>query len=408
MTDQVSNKMLGLMQALAVQQSARKAGKADTVESSDFQKQLEKFQKDQSTPKDSSDSKDASSADKAPVETTEKQPVSEEGAVQTPKDETVETQQRMALAAMATLQAPVVLTETPEPPAEVVETVMAVAAEETAPVTEDSGNWQPEAETVIVPEEAADVPVESAESRETPVQPQQQDQDGFEPELEQTAERTQTAEKPVEAEKTVQPENRPVAERTETAEAPQKEGEDVQVVDAEQAPQALFQDVKAAPIKVGETMTAEQPEEAQDMGEQLTEPLMKALEKGDSRVQINLTPESLGNVRVEITRSQDGSLHVALSADNVQTRSLLEKHAGNLQTLLVDRNQGMVQVEVQRQQESQQNQNQNQNPNNNSYDGRNGHGQNQQQEQRRGQQHSERGEDFLQQLRLGLVPVDGE
>ena len=64
------------------------------------------------------------------------------------------------------------------------------------------------------------------------------------------------------------------------------------------------------------------------MGDQVAEPLMKALEKGDSRVEISLTPETLGNVRVEITRSQDGSLHVALSADTAQTRSLLEKHRG--------------------------------------------------------------------------------
>lgn len=403
MTDQVSNKMLGLMQALAVQQSARNGGgKTDTVDSSDFQKQLEKFQKDQSAPNGSSDTKDNASSDTTKTETAEK-PVAEE-TVQAPKDEKTELQERIMLAAMATLQAPVVVTETPEPPAEAVENVAAVVLDGGLITEEFTEPGQVETNLEVPQGEVLSTPVETAEPQKAEVQPQQENQIAVEAEPEQTAREVQTTEKSVEAEP-VQPEARPAAERTEAVEVPQEKGEDVEVVDAEQAPQALFQDVKAVPIKVGETMTTEQPEEAQDVGDQLTEPLMKALEKGDSRVEINLTPESLGNVRVEITRSQDGSLHVALSADTVQTRSLLEKHAGNLQNLLVDRNQGMVQVEVQRQQESQQNQNQNQNPNN-SYDGRNGHGQGQQQEQRRGQQQSERGEDFLQQLRLGLIPEE--
>ncbi len=405
MTDQVSNKMLGLMQALAMQQSARKpGGKTDAADAGGFQKQLEKYQKDQNAPNGSSDSKEPSTTGKAETETTEK-PVVEENPTQGPKDETVETQQRMALAAMATFQAPVVLTETPEPPAEVVEMAAVAVVDETLAAPETTEDGPVDAAPVFTPQqEGPAVPVEAEEPQKAEVQPQQAEQPVVEAEPEQV-EKVQTTERPVETE-TVQTEARPVAERTESAEVPQEKGEDVQVVDAGQAPQALFQDVEAAPIKVGETMTTDQPEEAQDVGDQVAEPLMKALEKGDSRVEISLTPETLGNVRVEITRSQDGSLHVALSADTAQTRSLLEKHAGNLQNLLVDRNQGMVQVEVQRQQESQQNQNQNQNPNNNSYDGRNGHGQDRQQEQRHGQQHSERGEDFLQQLRLGLIPEE--
>ena len=78
------------------------------------------------------------------------------------------------------------------------------------------------------------------------------------------------------------------------------------------------------------------------------------------------------------------------------------RHSSDLQGLLSSRTQQNVQVEVQRQQESQQGQNQH------PYDGHNGHAQEQsgQQHQRRQERSSQ---DFIQQLRLGLIPMeDGE
>ena len=173
----------------------------------------------------------------------------------------------------------------------------------------------------------------------------------------------------------------------------------MEVTDAQQAPQPLFHDVKAAPIKVGEVDRAPEAEEA-NVAQQVDAGIAQALEKGESMVRIQLSPENLGSVTVEITRNAEGVIHVALTAHSGETRSLLERHAGELQGLLSSRTQQSVEVNVQRQQESQQNQN-------HSYDGHNGHAQ-EGEHRRRRQQEQSGSQDFIQQLRLGLIPVDGE
>lgn len=171
----------------------------------------------------------------------------------------------------------------------------------------------------------------------------------------------------------------------------------VEITDAEQPPQQLFHEVEAAPIKVGETGTARETREVPDVETQVDTGLAEALARGETRVEIRLDPENLGSVKVEITRTVEGTIRVALSAENSQTRSLLEKHAVNLQNALGARTQDEVRVEVQKQAESQR---QDENP----YEGHNGHAR-QQQEQRRQEQGGNRG-DFLQRLRLGLVPEE--
>ena len=95
---------------------------------------------------------------------------------------------------------------------------------------------------------------------------------------------------------------------------------------------------------------------------------------------------------------------VELTAHNADTRGLLERHAGDLQGMLAGRTQQNVEVNVQRQQESQQDQNQQHQHN---YDGHNGHAQDGQERRRQHQEHTSP-EDFMQQLRLGLIPTDGE
>lgn len=179
-----------------------------------------------------------------------------------------------------------------------------------------------------------------------------------------------------------------------------EEGEKVEVTDVSVGAKPVFHDVEAAPIKVGEAPAAEQGD-TPDVGRQLSAPLVNALEQGDSRVTVQLNPENLGSVEIEITQSANGVLHVALTAANSETRGLLEKHAANLQAMLGSRGQEVVQVEVQRQEESQQGQN-------HSYDGHNGNPNQQQQQEQRRQRQSQNGGDFLQQLRLGLIPLDAD
>ena len=182
---------------------------------------------------------------------------------------------------------------------------------------------------------------------------------------------------------------------------PQQEDDDQEVIiDAGQGTQFIFRDVKNVPVKVGETESPVQAEEP-NVAQQVDAQLIQAMQKGESMVRVQLTPENLGTVTVEISQSADGILRIALSAHSSETRGLLERHAADLQGLVSSRTQQEVQVDVQRGQESQQNQ-QHQN-----YDGHNGHAQGQQQERRRQQEHTS-SQDFIQQLRLGLIPTDGE
>jgi flagellar hook-length control protein FliK len=180
---------------------------------------------------------------------------------------------------------------------------------------------------------------------------------------------------------------------------PQGKDEDAQVelIDVEQGPRQIFHDVKAAPIKVAEAPEMEQP---QNVAQQIDAGLAQALQKGESLVRIQLNPENLGEVTVEISQSAQGILKVALTASSADTRHLLERHAGDLQGMLSNRTEQSVEVSVQRQQESQQNQNQQ-----HSYDGHNGHAQDGQ-ERRQRREHTS-SQDFMQQLRLGLIPDDG-
>ena len=173
----------------------------------------------------------------------------------------------------------------------------------------------------------------------------------------------------------------------------------MEVTDAQQAPQPLFHDVKAAPVKVGEVDRDPEAEEV-NVARQVDNGVAQALAKGESMVRIQLNPENLGSVTVEITKSAEGIIRVALNAHSGETRSLLERHAGELQGLLSSRTQQSVEVSVQRQQESQQNQNHN-------YDGHNGHAQDGERRDRR-QQEQAGSQDFIQQLRLGLIPAEAD
>lgn len=182
---------------------------------------------------------------------------------------------------------------------------------------------------------------------------------------------------------------------------PQETDDDAQVelLDAQQAPRQIFQDVEAAPVKVGETYDAQQTQEP-DVAKQIDAQLAQALQKGESVVRIQLTPERLGTVTVEISQNASGIMHVALSAHSAETRGLLERHAGDLQGMLSSRGQE-VQVDVQRQQESQQGQNQQ----HQNYDGHNGHAQDGQERRQQRREHTST-QDFMQQLRLGLIPAE--
>jgi flagellar hook-length control protein FliK len=162
--------------------------------------------------------------------------------------------------------------------------------------------------------------------------------------------------------------------------------------------QPVFHNVEENMVKVGEAAPAEENQQAEDVSQQVVQQLTTGLSQGETKVEVKLSPSSLGNVTVEVTAQEDGTLHIALSAENIHTKALLEQHTASLQDLVSVQTQRPVQVEVTQRQEEQQS--------NLQEDGRNGQsGYQQQQQQQRQSQHSE---DFLQKLRLGLIPLSVE
>ena len=165
---------------------------------------------------------------------------------------------------------------------------------------------------------------------------------------------------------------------------------------ADVEPQPVFRDIKAVPVKVGEVYqaepTVENGVELKDLGDTLSQ----AIDRGENRLELQLQPAELGRIRVEMRWSDEGALHVVLHAESTRTQNLLEKDMASLQTLLGRETQQEVKVELPREQEA---------PRQSFDDGRqNGGQQHHQQEQRQSSRHS--GQDFLHQLRLGLIPAE--
>ena len=368
--EQVNNGMLAMLQAMSVQTDLPKpAAKGDSTTPSEFQKLLD--QKTQSA------QTDRSAKETAPAEKSESAPKAAEEQ-DAPQQEDAQTM------AKRLVQAGLVSAES---------SGLSVFVPDAQPLEVDA----PE-NVAEIPSELGEVPVvEVAAPQQVMERPDAQagqsfqDQPEPQPELPQTVQPRVTQDLPAAKEETPQIQTAPAAEEQEEPE--------LEILHTSQASQPVFENVKAAPIKVGEAPMPEQTE-SKDLTQQVSAPLLQAMEKGESTVKLQLTPESLGTVTVEITRSGDGALHVALSAQNNETRGLLERHSGDLQAMLARGGQENVQVEVQRQQESQQHQD-------NPYDGHNGQDQSQQQQQQQ-RRKPNHGQDFIQQLRLGLIPMDGE
>ena len=186
------------------------------------------------------------------------------------------------------------------------------------------------------------------------------------------------------------------AQRPERADA--DETVEIRTEDAQAAQEApLFERVDTAVVKVAEASRSI-PLEAEDGVEQLGEELGGIVVSGAdaNRVEITLTPEHLGKLTVEISRGENGALSIVLHASTERAANLLERGVNGLQSLLAANARNDVQVEVRPAEESQQ---QFLNPND-----QNGQGQEQQQQQQNGRrQEQQSAQDFLQQLRLGLV-----
>lgn len=176
----------------------------------------------------------------------------------------------------------------------------------------------------------------------------------------------------------------------------EEQPEEVQVTDTWTQERQVFQRETAAPVKVADNY-----EEAETVDlrlvDQVQSQLSRAVQEGQPLVRLQLSPASLGQVTVEITRNADGALSILMSAATEKTAALLQRHGGVLQQALTENLQSPVQVEV-RQPEQPENANQFLNP----------EGQNRQHPGQQQREKKQKGstEDFLQQLRLGLIGLE--
>ena len=272
-------------------------------------------------------------------------------AVQQPAQENVDN---MMVSAMPTVDAAVTQT---------VQT--AVAAETTVPTA------QP---TVQVPQQMA---AEQAQPTSEVVVPQE----GVQQQGLQDA-----------ASHTEQQPNADTAAGQKLVEANQQEQDDQPVVMTQQE-QPLFRDVETVPVKVGEA-TPTVDVNAPDMEKQLADTIKANLSTVGDKVQIQLQPENLGHITIEL--AQHGSkLGLVIYADSAKTTSLLAQHAGNLGALLEDRTGQTVHIQVQQQE-----------PEQPQYDGHNQQNRQQQEQQSHPQQSKAEQDSFFGQLRLGLYQLD--
>lgn len=300
-----------------------------------------------------------------------------------PMGDTPELREQMVLAALAMMQNPVVYTQQEMPMVQQDVQQSAQAVELLAPQTE--------AVPVVKQPDAAMAEV----AQQMPVQPQTQTgkSAAASVDVEHSVEQTSV-------QVTVQEQIKPVEHSMDTVKAEvrqsEQETEETLLVDAG-AETPVFQDVREIPFKVGEASAVQETIETQPVEKQVGDKLVEVLDSGETHVEIQLTPENLGRIDVELTWSEDGTLSVELKAESSATRALLEKDTAGLQAMLAHTTEREVRVEVQQNQESQQ-QNFQQN-------GRGG----EQREPQQHQQHEEEqqnSQDFLQQLRLGLIPLN--
>ncbi len=157
----------------------------------------------------------------------------------------------------------------------------------------------------------------------------------------------------------------------------------------------VFRDVKAVPVKVGDAPAIDT--QSADFEQALTRQVTTALENGSERVKLSLTPASLGKIEIELTRSAQGVLQVTVHTATEKAAALLAEHSQSLGQLLQDYSQSSVQIHVQHQGEA---------DSQNAFRQNGGQGGQQQQQQQQQSRRQTAGDDFLHQLRLGLVPLE--
>ena len=160
----------------------------------------------------------------------------------------------------------------------------------------------------------------------------------------------------------------------------------------EMAEKPVFVKADAVPVKVSETGKTHAAPEIPKPEKQVMGKLEDMLKSGERKVELQLEPQNLGRIKIELVQKDNGELHILLHAEHSEVRDLLENRLPEMQQLIRENTQQNVTVRV-----PEQEQNREQFENQQQRQGQ----QNPQQEQRHEPKHRE---DFLNQLRLGLVP----
>ena len=376
--------LLQQMQQMAAGMTALpQTGSKDKSGASSFQDLMDQINRDTSAAsKETKDSKDASGKPVKDQEKTEE--TLEEGApVQTEEQEELRPQDMVANPNVVNF----VEFFQPEAALAVEESVITVPVEAIPEESVEGAGMELDGQLPML-----DTAVETSVEMETPME---QNTGSFQEAMAEEIPQEQAA--PVETAAEAAP-----VQETEQAEKPRQEVEVEAVVtqeegdepkgEAAEAPEAVFHDAKAAPVKVGERYETVDTQ-APNMDEQVAAAVRQAVQAGSQRIEIRLTPENLGELVIEMTRDAGGALQVVLHASTSRAAGLLTEHLTGLHAALQAQSAQAVHVEVQRGQESQQqNLHQQTDPN--------GHHQQHRQQERRQEQTG--GEDFLQKLRLGL------
>ncbi len=376
--------LLQQMQQMATGMTALpQTGSKDKTGASSFQDLMDQINRDTSAAsKETKDSKDASGKPVKDQEKTEE--TLEEGApVQTEEQEELRPQDMVANPNVVNF----VEFFQPEAALAVEESVITVPVEAIPEESVEGAGMELDGQLPML-----DTAVETSVEMETPME---QNTGSFQEAMAEEIPQEQAA--PVENAAEAAP-----VQETEQAEKPRQEVEveavaaqeegDEPKAEAAEAPEAVFHDAKAAPVKVGERYETVDTQ-APNMDEQVAAAVRQAVQAGSQRIEIRLTPENLGELVIEMTRDAGGALQVVLHASTSRAAGLLTEHLTGLHAALQAQSAQAVHVEVQRGQESQQqNLHQQTDPN--------GHHQQHRQQERRQEQTG--GEDFLQKLRLGL------
>lgn len=169
------------------------------------------------------------------------------------------------------------------------------------------------------------------------------------------------------------------------------DGDEQPVVENADAGTKVFDKMESVPVKVGEVVHSEDP----DMDQQIAKIIASARENGDETVTIQLTPENLGTITIQLTQTADGILQVIMQAVDADAAKLLGSHAESIaQALMTSGSTVTVEVSSLTAEQAEQG--------GQEFD-QQGEKQHQGEQEQEDEEQGIVTDDFMQQLRLGLL-----